>query len=96
MIVSALLCCHEAQDASAFALVIMNNVKVKMVKAVTSQKGFLVVGLKLLARKKIGIETACCTLEATSHSCIKTMLHLTLLCQFRTNDQGISVQKTES
>jgi hypothetical protein len=26
-IVSVLLCCHEGQDASAFALVIMNNIR---------------------------------------------------------------------
>jgi hypothetical protein len=50
MIVSALLWCHEGQDASAFGLAMMNNVKVKMIKAVTSRKGLLVVGLKLLAQ----------------------------------------------
>jgi hypothetical protein len=49
-IVSTLLCCHEGQDASAFALAIMNNVKVKMIKAVTSRKGLPVVGPKLLAQ----------------------------------------------
>jgi hypothetical protein len=43
-IVSALLCCHEGQDAYAFALAIMNNVKVKMIKAVSSRNGLLVVG----------------------------------------------------
>jgi hypothetical protein len=66
-IVSDLLCCHEGQDAYALALAIMNNVKVKMDKAVTSQKGLAVVGPKLLAKRwMIRIETACCTLEATS------------------------------
>jgi hypothetical protein len=79
-IVSALLCCHEGQDASALALAILNNVKVKMIKAVSSRKGFPVVGLKLLAKRwKIRIETARCTLEATTQTCIRTTLHLTLL-----------------
>jgi hypothetical protein len=93
-IVSALLCCHEGQDASAFALAIMNKVKVKMIKAVTSRKGLLVVGPKLLAKCwKIGIEMARCTLVATTHTCIRTTLHLTLSRRFRTNDRALRYRR---
>jgi hypothetical protein len=84
----------EGQDASAFALVIMNNVKVKMIQAVASQKGLLVVGPKLLAKRwKIGIETAHHTLEATTQTCIKTTLHLTLSRQFWTNDWALQYRR---
>jgi hypothetical protein len=57
---------------------------------VTSQKGLLVVGPKLLAKCwKIRIETAQCTLEATTQICIRTMLHPTLLRRLRTNDPAL-------
>jgi hypothetical protein len=93
-IVSALLCCHEGQDASAFALAIMNSVKVKMIKAVSSRKGLLVVGPKLLAKHwKIGIEAACCTLEATIQTCIRTTLHPTLSRRFWTNDRSLRYRR---
>jgi hypothetical protein len=93
-IVSTLLCCHEGQDASAFALATMNNIKVKMIKAVSSRKGLLVVGPKLLAKCwKIGIEDACCTLEATTQTCIRTTLHLTLSRRFRTNDRALRYRR---
>jgi hypothetical protein len=89
-IVSALLCCHEGQDASAFALAIMNNIKVKMIKAVSSRKGLPVVGPKLLAKCwKIGIEAAHRTLEVTTQTCIRTTLHPTLSRRFRTNDWAL-------
>jgi hypothetical protein len=93
-IVSALLCCHEGQDASAFALAIMNNVKVKMIKAMSSQKGLPVFGPKLLAKRwKSRVESAHCTLEATAQTCIRTMLHPTLLCRFWTNDQAMQYRR---
>jgi hypothetical protein len=77
-IVSTLLCCHEGQDASAFALAILNNVKVKMIKAVSSRKGLPVVDPKLLAKRwKIGIEAARHALEATTQTCIRTTLNPT-------------------
>jgi hypothetical protein len=70
----------------------MNNVKVKIIKAVTSQKGLPVVGLKLLAKRwKIGIETAHHTLEATTQTC--TTLHPTLSRRYQTNGWALRYRR---